>query len=143
MIPAAEALMRIRTVPSITCSKLRKAAWRWTARLSTAYTMKADTVQQSTSELQETVQVHQSIPNVQLLKPDKPAEIKCARISPDAFYFEQAAGHKIMTKVPAVIRRIPISLFMVNCSWSMRKAKRTVRTMLSLSTGTTLEASPI
>lgn len=52
-------------------------------------------------------------------------------------------GHKIITKVPAVISRAPITDLTVNCSWRQTAASTRVMTMLNLSTGTTLEASPI
>ena len=51
--------------------------------------------------------------------------------------------HRTMTSVPAPIRIQPIRDFMVNSSCRKIKASTSVMTTLSLSTGTTLEASPI
>ncbi len=88
--------------------------------------------------------MQQSIRNAQPLKPDKHYKNKMRQEKvPDASYLNRQSDHKIITKVPAVISSIPMSFFIVNCSWRIRKARITVRTILSLSTGITLEASPI
>ena len=53
------------------------------------------------------------------------------------------ASYKTIINVPAVIRAPPIHAFMVGCSWRNTNASTSVMTTLNLSTGTTLEASPI
>ena len=51
--------------------------------------------------------------------------------------------YSTMTKVPAVIKMAPKPDFQVNFSWRNTKASTSVMTTLSLSMGTTLDASPI
>ena len=51
--------------------------------------------------------------------------------------------HIAISSVPAVIRAAPAMDFHVNFSWRNAKASTSVITTLSLSTGTTLDVSPI
>ena len=70
--------------------------------------------------------------------------IQNTRTKKDAF--SQASlpyHHSTMSKVPAAINPQPRIDFVVNCSCRITAARIIVITTLSLSTGTTLEASPI
>jgi hypothetical protein len=76
--------------------------------------------------------MHQSIPNVQALRPDNNLKIKGLRqnekiqqdmiflretfILQQPFYFRRQMSYKIITKVPAVIKRMPMSFLMANGS---------------------------
>ena len=57
--------------------------------------------------------------------------------------YVSAMPYKTIISVPAAISRQPMRDLGVNFSWRNTKARTSVNTTLSLSTGTTLEASPI
>lgn len=105
--------------------------------------MKTAIVSQIISASQETALRKQARRSVQALNPDNLWNALVDGMVQSERLIGSFAFYNIMVKVPAVINKTPIRILGVIGSWRIKKARITVITMLNLSTGTTLEASPI